>query len=87
MATQSSSAHLELLTCNGLPPRTILGRLKVRYRDDPFMASRVNSAWLKLDKYYTKPMNSAPNSSSCSGPLHEMGVYNLNLAARMDPRC
>jgi hypothetical protein len=27
---------------------------KVKYRDDPFMASGVNSAWSKLDKYYTK---------------------------------
>ena len=32
---------------------------KVRYMDDPFMASRVNSAWSKLDKYYTKTNDSA----------------------------
>jgi hypothetical protein len=54
MATQSSSATLE----NYLPAMDyLLGvfeEAKVRYRDDPFMASRVNSAWSKLDKYYTK---------------------------------
>jgi hypothetical protein len=54
MATQSSSATLE----NYLPAMDyLLGvfkESKVRYRDDPFMASRVNSAWSKLDKYYTK---------------------------------
>ena len=32
---------------------------KVKYKDDPFMASRVNSAWSKLDKYYTKTSDSA----------------------------
>ena len=54
MATQSSSATLE----NQLPAIDYLLRVfeeaKVRYRDDPFIASRVNSAWSKLDKYYTK---------------------------------
>ena len=60
---------------------------KIRYRDDPFMAPRVNSAWSKLDKYYTKINDSAAYIAACSGPLYEMGVYNLNLAARMDPRC
>jgi len=59
MATQSSSATLE----NCLPAMDYLLGLfeeaKVRYRDDPFMASRVNSAWSKLDKYYTKTNDSA----------------------------
>src|ERR1700710_2504490 len=59
MATQSSSATLE----NCLPAMDFLLGLfeeaKVRYRDDPFMASRVNSAWSKLDKYYTKTNDSA----------------------------
>jgi hypothetical protein len=32
---------------------------KTRYSNDPFMASRVNSAWSKLDKYYTKTNDSA----------------------------
>ena len=32
---------------------------KIRYRDDPFMAYKVNSAWPKLDKYYTKTNDSA----------------------------
>src|ERR1700710_2600218 len=58
MATQSSSATLE----NCLPAMDFLLGLfeeaKVRYRDDPFMASRVNSAWSKLDKYYTKTNDS-----------------------------
>ena len=58
MATQSSSATLE----NCLPAMDYLLGLfeeaKVRYRDDPFMASRVNSAWSKLDKYYTKTNDS-----------------------------
>jgi hypothetical protein len=31
----------------------------IKYRDDPFMTSRVNSAWPKLDKYYTKINDSA----------------------------
>jgi hAT family C-terminal dimerisation region len=59
MATQSSSATLE----NYLPAMDyLLGvfeQAKVQYKDDPFMASRVNSAWSKLDKYYTKTNNSA----------------------------
>jgi hypothetical protein len=59
MATQSSSATLE----NCLPAMDFLLGLfeeaKVRYRDDPFMASRVNSAWSKLDKYYSKTNDSA----------------------------
>jgi Domain of unknown function (DUF4413) len=32
---------------------------KSQYSNDPFMASRVNSAWSKLDKYYTKTNDSA----------------------------
>ena len=59
MATQSSSATLE----NCLPAMDYLLGLfeeaKIKYRDDPFMASRVNSAWSKLDKYYTKTNDSA----------------------------
>jgi hAT family C-terminal dimerisation region len=59
MATQSSTATLE----NCLPAMDYLLGLfeeaKVRYRDDPFMASRVNSAWSKLDKYYSKTNDSA----------------------------
>jgi hypothetical protein len=59
MATQSSSATLE----NYLPAMDyLLGvfeQAKVQYKDDPFMASRVNSAWSKLDKYYTKTNDSA----------------------------
>ena len=59
MVTQSSSVTLE----NCLPVMDYLLGLfeeaKVRYRDDPFMASRVNSAWSKLDKYYTKTNDSA----------------------------
>ena len=31
---------------------------KVRYRDDPFIVSRINSVQSKLDKYYTKTNNS-----------------------------
>lgn len=58
MATQSSSATLE----NYLPAIDyLLGvfeAAKVQYKDDPFMASRVNSAWSKLDKYYTKTNDS-----------------------------
>ena len=58
MATQSSSTTLE----NCLPAMDYLLGLfkeaKVRYRDDLFMASRVNSAWSKLDKYYTKTNDS-----------------------------
>ena len=58
MATQSSTATLE----NCLPAMDyLLGvfeEAKVKYRDDPFMASRVNSAWSKLDKYYTKTNDS-----------------------------
>jgi hypothetical protein len=54
MVTQSSSAILE----NYLPGMDyflgVFEEAKVKYRDDPFMASRVNSAWSKLDKYYTK---------------------------------
>ena len=59
MATQSSLATLE----NCLPAMDYLLGLfeeaKVKYRDDPFMASRVNSAWSKLDKYYSKTNDSA----------------------------
>jgi hypothetical protein len=59
MATQSSSATLE----NCLPAMDYLLGLfeeaKIKYRDDPFMASRVNSAWSKLDKYYAKTTDSA----------------------------
>jgi hypothetical protein len=59
MATQSSSATLE----NYLPAIDyllgIFEQAKVQYKDDPFMASRVNSAWSKLDKYYTKTNDSA----------------------------
>jgi hypothetical protein len=58
MATQSSSVTLE----NCLPAMDYLLGLfeeaKIKYRDDPFMASRVNSAWSKLDKYYTKTNDS-----------------------------
>jgi hypothetical protein len=58
MATQSSSATLE----NYLPAMDyLLGvfeQAKVQYKNDPFMASRVNSAWSKLDKYYTKTNDS-----------------------------
>ena len=31
---------------------------KVKYKDNPFIASRVNLAWSKLDKYYTKTNDS-----------------------------
>ena len=59
MATQSSTATLE----NCLPAMDYLLSLfeeaKTRYSNDPFMASRVNSAWSKLDKYYTKTNDSA----------------------------
>jgi hypothetical protein len=59
MATQSSAATLE----NCLPAMDYLLGLfeeaKIKYRDDPFMASRVNTAWSKLDKYYTKTNDSA----------------------------
>jgi hypothetical protein len=59
MATQSSSVTLE----NYLPAMDyllgIFEQAKVQYKDDPFMASRVNSAWSKLDKYYTKTNDSA----------------------------
>jgi hypothetical protein len=59
MATQSSSTTLE----NCLPAMDYLLGLfedaKIKYTDDPFMASRVNSAWSKLDKYYTKTNDSA----------------------------
>jgi hypothetical protein len=59
MATQSSSVTLE----NCLPAMdyllTLFEEAKVTYQDDPFMASRVNSAWSKLDKYYTKTNDSA----------------------------
>jgi hypothetical protein len=58
MATQSSTATLE----NCLPAMDyllgIFEEAKIQYRDDPFMASRVNSAWSKLDKYYTKTNDS-----------------------------
>jgi hypothetical protein len=58
MALQSSTATLE----NYLPAMDyLLGvfeEAKVKYKDDPFMASRVNSAWSKLDKYYTKTNDS-----------------------------
>ena len=54
MATQSSLVTLE----NYLPAMdyllTLFEEAKVTYQDDPFMASRVNSAQSKLDKYYTK---------------------------------
>jgi hypothetical protein len=59
MATQSSTTTLE----NCLPAMDYLLSLfeeaKTRYGNDPFMASRVNSAWSKLDKYYTKTNDSA----------------------------
>lgn len=59
MATQSSSSTLE----NYLPAMDyLLGvfeEAKVQYKEDSFMASRVNSAWSKLDKYYTKTNDSA----------------------------
>jgi hypothetical protein len=59
MATQSSTTTLE----NCLPAMDYLLSLfeeaKTRYSNDPFMASRVNSAWSKLDKYYTKTNDSA----------------------------
>ena len=54
MATQSSLVTLE----NCLPAMdyllTLFEEAKVTYQDDPFMASRVNLAQSKLDKYYTK---------------------------------
>ena len=59
MATQSSSATIE----NCLPAMDYLLGLfeeaKVRYRDDPFMASRVNFSMVEADKYYAKTNNSA----------------------------
>ena len=62
MATQSSSVTLE----NCLPAMDYLLGLfeeaKIKYRCDPFMASRVNSAWSKLDKYYMKTMTLQPIS-------------------------
>ena len=58
MATQSSSATLETY----LPAIDFLlmpfEEAKVRYKYDPFIASRVNSVWSKLDKYYTKTNDS-----------------------------
>ena len=58
MALQSSSATLE----NYLPAMDYLLGLfeeaKEQYKDDSFMASRVNSTWSKLDKYYTKTSES-----------------------------
>jgi hypothetical protein len=54
MALESSSATLE----NYLPamdyPVGLFENAKEQYKNDLFMVSRVNSAWSKLDKCYTK---------------------------------